>query len=112
MTELPQIQNIESLYFIEDAETVLSFLNQHPPLMPLLIEAYEQVEAHFGARQRVTLEWVADPEIAGFDELFAYIVTTLPASEAYEKFIQFRDDWFLERVDQADYLLNFSLQLR
>jgi hypothetical protein len=112
MTELPRIQSVGSFYDIEEDERVLNFLNQNPRLTPFLIEAYTQIERYFGADQAVSLQLVSDPEIEGFDELFAYIVTRLPIDEAYNNFSQFRDQWFLNHVVEVNYLLNFSLQLR
>ena len=97
-------------YTLRNSSEVLHFIAEHPSLEPLLVEAYKQLEKHFGAKVPVTLKVVYDPEYVDVVQLFGYIKTNLSPQAALDRLDAFDKAWFLSVLDQADGLLNFNLE--
>jgi hypothetical protein len=85
------------------------FLQEHQEIVSLLNDAYKEVRKYF-ASEDLKLDLVSDPEIAGDKQLFAYIFTALPVIDALKKLDEFDEQWWLDRVDRANGLLNFNLR--
>jgi hypothetical protein len=68
------------------------------------------VQEHFGSGIPVVLEVVSDPEVEGWDQLFAYILTSLPVREALAQLNKLDKEWFLDQLDRVDGLFNFNLE--
>jgi len=105
--KLSQIKR--SYGFREKAETA-RFLQIHPALIDLLLEASPYVERYFGPNPQVVLEVVRDPEVTGSEELFANICTSLPVEEALERLDQFDEKWFLAQLERTAGRFNFNLE--
>ena len=75
----------------------------------MLTEAYQELRKYF-LSEDLKLELVADPEIAGDQQLFVYIFTSLSATDALKGFDEFDEQWWLDRIDRANGLLNFNLR--
>jgi hypothetical protein len=58
----------------------------------------------------VTLEVVSDPEVEGVEELFAYILTSLPVNEALARLHRLDEEWFLDQLDRVGGRFNFNLE--
>lgn len=87
-------------------EEVLQFIERHPCLAPLLLEAPQQIFSIFGKDAELTLELHKDPEEA-YDELFVVIKTKrTDAVELLEKL----DKWFLQIAKDVDNKLNFTVE--
>lgn len=96
-----EIERLQGLYSFRQKEDVAEFLESHPYLVPLLFEAYPQMEKHFGGNAPVFLEVITDPEATDDRELYALIGTRLSPEEALERLDQFDKDWWLRTLDRA-----------
>jgi len=86
------------------------FLHTHPQLIEVLLEASVYLQKHFGPDPQVTLEVVSDPEVEGVEELFAYILTSLPVNEALARLHRLDEEWFLDQLDRVGGRFNFNLE--
>lgn len=102
--------SLERLYTFRRRVEVSRFLQRHPFLVPVLLEAYSEIENHFGLYSQVFLELVSDPEVQGLVELFGYIVTRLAPEEAGKRLQRFDRDWFLNQLPHVKGLLNFDVE--
>jgi len=91
---------------------VSRFLEAHPLLAPLLVEAHGRIGDYFGLQPQVVLEVVSDPEVHGLVEMFGYIITALTPEEAGNRLRQFDREWFLLQVHRTKGLLNFDVEFR
>jgi hypothetical protein len=106
-----RLPKLEEMYTFRNAAAVRSFLLAHLPLIGVLAEAHPYLSKYFGPNPQVALEVVSDPEAdEGQDQLFAYILTSLPVDEALAKLDSLDEEWFLDQLDQVDGLFNFNLE--
>jgi hypothetical protein len=103
-------QSLERLYTFRNGVEVSRFIERHPFLVPVLVEAYSKIENYFGFYPQIFLEVVNDPEVQGLVELFGYIVTRLSPEEAGKRLRRFDQDWFLNQLPQVKGLLNFDVE--
>jgi hypothetical protein len=96
-------------YMFSKSSVVGNFLQAHQELSSLLNEAYQELRKYFSSED-LKLELVTDPEIAGEQQLFVYIFTSLSVTDALQKFDEFDKQWWLDRIDRANGLLNFNLR--
>jgi hypothetical protein len=96
-------------YMLSKSSAVGNFLQAHQELTSLLNEAYKELRKYFSSED-LKLELVADPEIVGDQQLFVYIFTSLSVTDALQKFDEFDEQWWLDRIDRANGLLNFNLR--
>ena len=90
---------------------VRSMTDGNPQLVPLLLEARENVERVFGSDAPVVLAVVENPEAAdSLPELFVYIQTPLPVAAAREKLEQLDEEWWLDALPRAGGRLNIALE--
>ncbi len=98
------IQLIESLYtFREGRLTVLRFLEVHSFLIPLIVEAYFNIQKDF-PYSRVFLRIVSDPEELDpnqADKLVASIATNLEVDKAVATLSRFDKRWWLNTWKQV-----------
>ncbi|MGQ9626068.1 MAG: hypothetical protein ACUVV0_04080 [Anaerolineae bacterium] len=107
---LDDMRQLEEIYSFRNDAAVQRFLYSYPQLAKVLLEAHVYLKKHFGPEPQVTLEVVSDPEVEGWDELFAYILTSLPVDEALARLNRLDEEWFLDQLDRVDGLLNFNLE--
>ncbi|MEW6232328.1 MAG: hypothetical protein AB1566_08450 [Chloroflexota bacterium] len=107
-----QVRWVKQLYSFKKPEEVFRYLQAHPFLIPLLVEAHSRIEDYFGPQPQVVLEVVSDPEVHGLVKMFGYIVTTLMPEEAGQRLRLFDREWFLLQVHRAEGLLNFDVEFR
>lgn len=96
-----EIHELEKAYSFKNKEKVLNFINQHPSLMPLLIEAPGKIVKYF-ADTPLSLEVQFDPEIADLITLLVWIETKLEPEEALAKLDQLDEEWWLDASDPLD----------
>ena len=96
-------------YILSKSSTVGNFLQVHQELGLLLNEAYQELRKYFSSED-LKLELVTDPEIAGDQQLFVYISTSMQVTDALKRLDEFDEQWWLDRIDRADGLLNFNLR--
>ena len=95
-----EIGLLERLYTFREREEVLWFLERYPFLVPLLLEAYYEIEKYFPHSQ-VFLEVVTDPEAIDDYQLIAFIATNFGPDEAVDRLEQFDEDWWLDALNRA-----------
>jgi len=105
------LQKLEERYSFRDGLAVRRFLLTYPHLIEVLLEAYPHLVKHFGPDPQVALEVISDPEVEGWAQLFAYIITSLPVDEALVRLDTLDREWFLDQLDQVDGLFNFNLEI-
>jgi hypothetical protein len=110
ITESQRLHQIEEMYSLRHAATVRRFLHVYPHLIQVLLEAHVYLQKYFGPDPQVALEVVSDPEVEGLEELFAYILTSLPVDEALARLDKLDEEWFLDQLDRVDGRFNFNLE--
>lgn len=95
-------------YDIRDYPAVSTFIQQHPYLVPLLLEARYQIDLYFSSWVPVLLEVVTDPE-EGDRALFARIQTNLAPDSALRRLTMFWEGWWLDALPQAHGALHFDI---
>jgi hypothetical protein len=113
-----QLHVIEQLYTLMHRDRVLRFLNEHPFLVTILLEAYGQIGVHFPP-SRLFLDVVTDPEVAGAEagevnseELVLSIATRLDVKEALDRLVHLDNDWWLAAVPRAEGKLCINLEFQ
>lgn len=96
-----EIERLQEIYSFRRKEEVAEVLESHSYLVPLLFEAYPQMEKHFDHHPVVFLEVITDPEADDDRELYAFIGTRLPPEGALDKLEKFDKDWWLRALDKA-----------
>jgi hypothetical protein len=110
IVRVTRLQKLDKMYHSRDAIVVQRFLQDHPHLIDMVFEAYPYLMKHFGPAPQFVLEVVSDPEADGWDQLFAYIVTSLPVNQALTRLERFDEEWFLGQLDRVGDLFNFDLE--
>jgi len=103
-------RRLEEIYSFRDAAAVRRFLHTYPQIIDVLLEAHVYLQKYFGPDPQVVLEVVSDPEVEDMDELFAYILTSLPVDEALARLDKLDEEWFLDQLDRTNGLCNFNLE--
>ncbi len=106
-----RIHQISQLYILRQPEETREFLLKHPHLIEVLLEGRSATSIIFGRDADVALEIVSDPELDNHQQLFAYIITSLPVEEAIVCLDLFDENWFLQQLDQVEELFNYNLEL-
>jgi hypothetical protein len=106
-----QFSLLEQHYTFRRRNQVIKFLETHPFLAPLILEAYERILAYFGPSVKTTvLEVVSDPEAEGYDELFILIQTNLTPDEALARLRRLDQEWWLDASVGTQCLLNIDVE--
>lgn len=105
-----QLRGLEDVYILRPPAEVRRFLNTQPELIDFLLDAYAQLQSHFGPGVQAALEVVRDPEVENSEKLFAYILSPLPVDEALARLDALDEDWFLDQLDRVGGRFNFNLQ--
>ena len=105
-----EIEALAGVCTIRDYRRVYPFLDRNPFLTGLVIQAYQQVQAQFGACTQVVLQLVTDPDSPASQELFGLIRTSLPVREATERLAAFDQEWWIEASTMANLKLNFAIE--
>jgi hypothetical protein len=93
------LDEIQGLYTAKGRAEVLAFLEAHPALVPLLLEAAPQLQAYF-PDGRLSIERTSDPE-EPIEQLFVAATTGLPFEEARDRLRQFDHSWWLKNRVRA-----------
>ena len=86
-----------------------AFLQHHPVVHHLLVEAEAPLRAAFGADVTLTLTVETDPEVPGWDYVVASIQTPLPVEQAHACLAAFDAAWWLGQTPHAQDALVFDL---
>ena len=96
-----EVQQIEQLYRLRNPEEVWHFLEAHQYLVSLLVEAHGHIRKYFPT-DALFLEYAADPEIVGEEQLIVSIAAEKDVDEAHDALKQLDHDWWLDAKGQAD----------
>lgn len=97
-------------YEIGNTQAVESFMDKHPSLHDLLVEARAEITTHFGPGTPVRLDVAVDPEGVDDPELVARVLTKLPVNLAMERLAAFDQAWWLANVSRSQQRLTIDLQ--
>jgi hypothetical protein len=86
----------------------IAFLQQNEFLIPLIIEALDQIEKIFGYTETV-LKLESDPE-EDHQELFLYITTDLEPYDALKLLNELDDIWWLDNIHRAKNKMTIALR--
>lgn len=105
-----QLQTLARWFILrgERAE-ILYFLEMYPFLVPLLFEAYVEIERYF-SHPLVYLSVAADPEEFTTDQLVVSIATTLNPEDAVHALGEFDKAWWLNSLKRAQGKLCITLE--
>src|SRR5580658_875961 len=88
---LTKVDELEKLYRLSDAEGIKAYLNAHPELVDLLLEARPHIESQFGKDVVVELRFPSHEDFDG--ELWAMIQSNLDAGPTGDRFDRLWDRW-------------------
>ena len=93
---------LKQLYALREPERVWQFLEKHPFLVPLLLEAPTEINHHFPG-DSLSLEVAIDPESASSDddELVLQIATNIEAEESVDRLWKLDEAWWINSLDRA-----------
>lgn len=89
-----EIEQLDQIYTIRDREEVLAFLEEHPFIIPVLLEAPERIKPYFGDAS-LALEINLDPEDTFFDSVVLVIATKLGWKKAFGKRNRLVGSWII-----------------
>lgn len=92
----------EAFFPYADAAAVEDFLQQHPGLVALLMEARQHIARYFGADCRLTLQPFYDPEDLQHPHLLLLIGATQSMAEALRLLDRFDEEWWFDADAEAD----------
>ncbi len=104
------IGRIAKSYEVEDTEAVESYLDKHPSLYDLVIEARQEITTHFDSGTPVLLDVAVDPEGINDPELVLRVQTKLPVNLAMERLAAFDQAWWLPNLRRSQQRLTIDLQ--
>ena len=107
------LRPLAELYILREPTRVREFIEAHPDLVGLLIEAHGTLLYHFGSGSELVLEVVSDRDTEEHDateELFVLVRTALEPLAATSRLDDFEDRWFLGHPAEHTPVLNFDLE--
>ncbi|OCR02051.1 hypothetical protein BCD67_07705 [Oscillatoriales cyanobacterium USR001] len=87
------IKSLEKLYESKNQDEVWDFINQHPFLLPALLEAPAKIHKYFPDAP-LFLEVAYDPEISNLVQLLLSIPTDLEPKEAINRQNELDKEWW------------------
>jgi hypothetical protein len=91
-----------------DEKQILTFLEQNPYLVNLLLEGYAFIRPYF-PDSRISLELNRDPDAEENDELVVFVSTTLEVDDALRRLEAFEELWWLRNIHRGHMKLGFDL---
>jgi hypothetical protein len=96
-TQAPK--SLEQFYTLIQSEKINGFLNENRFLYFLLIDLYAAVNSYF-PKPKMALKFVVGYE-GDEDAILVNIHTSLPEEESFQRFEDFRFNWWLDNLDRA-----------
>ena len=98
-------------YQLDDEDEILTFLERHPAVVPLLHDIRSNIRRFFG-EDPVRLDMFHDPEWPVDDpQLVVNIQTPLEPVEALDRLHKFDDEWWIKRPGETRAPLIVSILL-
>ena len=108
---LDMVRLLPERYTTPDIPAVLEFLNAHPSLEPLLLEAYSHIRADFPAAP-LFLEIFTDAEWPEDRQLLITISPLCPPPEALVQYRRLQQNWWLAAMPRAAGALALLVEYR
>ena len=99
---LERINFLAREYEIRNPSEVARFLRETLFLFDVLKEIPAQIRKVFGEKQRLKLNFVFDPEDAGWHRIHVKIPTDLSVDESMQKLDEFDETWWFENEYKTD----------
>jgi hypothetical protein len=92
-----EISQLEKLYTLREPSQVLEFIEKHPFLLPLLLEAPNKIHSYF-PHTPLILEVDIDPESSSMDDdqLAILIASEIDPEESVDKLCELNRDWAID----------------
>lgn len=103
---------VEPLYDFRRPREVSAFLQAHPFLFPLLVEAHGKIAEYFEPSTKPILEANTDPEAEGSQELFVLIPTHDTPEQALSRLDRLDQEWWLDVLPQAHGKMTIDVEYR
>ena len=104
-------EQLAQWYTLDAAGAAATFLDAHPGLTPLLLEAYPVLVQHF-PQGLMSLEVECDPEGWDWCDLAALINPGCEPTEALQRYEAFKQDWWLANMARDQGSLFFHIEYR
>lgn len=105
------LKSLEALYYLRGSAEIAVFLEKYGFLIPILLEAYPQIQAHFPDAV-CALEVFVDPDSPGHQDLLLTISTTLDVDQAFATLKQFDKAWWVANMDRAQGYLIIDIEFQ
>jgi hypothetical protein len=96
-------------YELRKPEQILSFVENYPALLPLLIDAQEVIRRYF-PNTKLALKMFVNPEVVDDASLVILIKSNYSPRETLDRFDSFNDDWGFSTSDRVEGRLTFNLE--
>jgi hypothetical protein len=87
-----------------------TFLGYYPEIEQFLENSWPALTSHFGDDIAVVLELLTYPEPGGHSELVGWIQSHDDVYEGLDKLERFKDEWFLDHIDEIEDRFNFNIE--
>lgn len=106
-----EIEQIEKLYTLRERSEVLKFLDNHPFLVPVLLEAPEKIRDYFPGDSLI-LDMAIDPESSSpeDDRLVLLIATDIEADESVDRLWELDNAWWLNAAQRSQHKMFIDLE--
>jgi hypothetical protein len=94
------LELLEYLYYTDNFKTLFTFLDHHPFLVPILIEAFFQIARFFPSFVGF-LEVHIDPDDSTDRQIMLSIMTSLSPEDALATLDQLDEQWWFDEVGKA-----------
>ena len=107
-----RLQKLKRLLVIGDQRQVQKILKTYPSLLPVLLDAHQNIQRYFPG-SAVMLDATVDPDglTGDNEELVVSICTPLDGKEALKTLEQFYGDWWPQHSSEATDKIAIGLEL-
>ncbi len=104
-------EQVAQCYTLDSQGQAAAFLDAHPTLTPLLLEAYPLLIRHF-PQGELSLEVECDPEDPSWRNLAAIINPGCEPTEALQRYEAFKQEWWCANMNRDQGLFFFHIEYR
>lgn len=105
-----ELTGLKELFKFRNVAIVEEYLKRNYTLIETLFEAYLVINNRFGFDTQICLEIITDPETPQFEQLVAFIRTTMNAEDAFDALTSLEEEWWLEHTSFTTGLLCIHLE--
>ena len=105
-----EITGLKELFKFRNVAIVEDYLKRNYTLIETLLWAYLEIKKRFGFDPQICLEVITDPETPEFEQLVAFIRTTMNAEDAFDALTSLEEEWWLGHATFTTGLLCIHLE--